>query len=142
MVAVNLGLRYATSTLNAIAPRDAQGNPQTRAAFSDPDRQLLIDRVLESCDTLDGYRDGLIFAPQKCQFDPGSLVCQGRKTEKCLSSGQVNAIRAVMLGPRTTSGRQVYPGYYYDTGIAATQGLPGILAGPIIPEGRPDRVAV
>lgn len=35
------------------------------------------------------------------------------------------------------SGRQVYPGYYYDTGIAATKGLPGILAGPIIPEGRP-----
>jgi feruloyl esterase len=49
----------------------------------------------------------------------------------------VNAIRAVMQGPRTTAGRQVYPGYYYDTGIATTQGLPGVLAGPIIPEGRP-----
>jgi feruloyl esterase len=133
----NLGLRYATTVLNAIAPRDAQGHPQTRAAFSDPERQLLIDRVLQSCDTLDGHRDGLIFAPQKCQFDPGTLACQDGKTEGCLSTGQVNAIRAVMLGPRTASGRQVYPGYYYDTGIAATQGLPGILAGPIIPEGRP-----
>jgi len=51
--------------------------------------------------------------------------------------GQVHAIRAVMRGPRTASGRQVYPGYYYDTGIAATQGLPGVLAGPVIPEGRP-----
>ena len=42
-----------------------------------------------------------------------------------------------MQGPRTTAGRQVYPGYFYDTGIANTQGLPGVLAGPIIPEGRP-----
>jgi feruloyl esterase len=49
----------------------------------------------------------------------------------------VTAIRTVMQGPRTASGRQVYPGYFYDTGIATTQGLPGILAGPIIPEGGP-----
>jgi feruloyl esterase len=49
----------------------------------------------------------------------------------------VNAIRTIMQGPRTAAGRQVYPGYFYDTGIANTQGLPGILAGPVIPEGRP-----
>jgi feruloyl esterase len=40
-----------------------------------------------------------------------------------------------MAGPRTASGRQVYPGYYYDTGVANTKGLAGILAGPFIPEG-------
>jgi feruloyl esterase len=50
---------------------------------------------------------------------------------------KANAIRAIMQGPRTASGRQVYPGYFYDTGIANTQGLPGILAGPVIPEGAP-----
>jgi pimeloyl-ACP methyl ester carboxylesterase len=124
----NLGLRYATTQLNKIAPRDAQGNPQTRAAFSDADRQRLIDGVLEACDDVDGAKDGLIFAPQHCQFDPGTVG---------LSKPQVETIRAVMQGPRTSSGRQVYPGYYYDTGIANTQGLPGVLAGPIIPEGRP-----
>lgn len=133
----NLGLRHATAALNAIAPRDAQGNPQPRAAFSDADRKLLIDGVLEACDSLDGHRDGLIFAPQKCAFDPGTLACKDGKQDGCLSAGQVDAIRVVMQGPRTASGRQVYPGYYYDTGIAATQGLPGILAGPVIPEGRP-----
>lgn len=133
----NLGLRHATAALNAIAPLDAQGNPQARAAFSDADRKLIIDGVLEACDGLDGSKDGFIFAPQACGFDPGALACKGEKKEGCLSSGQVAAIREVMQGPRTSSGRQVYPGYFYDTGIASTQGLPGILAGPVIPEGKP-----
>ena len=131
----NLGLRYATSKLNAIAPRDAQGNFQTRAAFSDSDRRVLIDGMLAACDALDGNKDGFVFAPQHCKFDPGSLACAGEKKDSCLSAPQVNAIRAIMQGPRTASGRQVYPGYYYDTGIATTQGLPGVLAGPMIPEG-------
>jgi pimeloyl-ACP methyl ester carboxylesterase len=133
----NLGLRHATTALNAIAPPDAQGKPQTRAALSDADRRLLIDGLLEACDALDGNKDGLVFAPRKCAFDPATLACQGDKKESCLSSAQVNAIRTVMNGPRTTAGRQVYPGYFYDTGIATTQGLPGVLAGPMIPEGRP-----
>lgn len=122
----NLGLRHATAALNAIAPRDAQGVPQTRAALSDEERRLLVEGVLESCDALDGQKDGFIFAPQNCKFDPGTLPIGPEKA---------NAIRTVMQGPRTASGRQVYPGYFYDTGIANTQGLPGILAGPMIPEG-------
>jgi len=133
----NLGLRHATAALNAIAPRDAEGKPQTRAALGDADRKLLVDRVLEACDSLDGNKDGLIFAPQNCQFDPGTLACRGDNKEECLSTAQVSAIRTVMQGPRTNAGRQVYPGYFYDTGIANTQGLPGVLAGPVIPEGRP-----
>jgi pimeloyl-ACP methyl ester carboxylesterase len=133
----NLGLRHAAATLNAIAPLDVQGNPQTRAALSDADRKLVNDGVLKACDALDGNADGLIFAPQNCQFDPGTLACPGEKKDGCLSSGQVKAIRTVMQGPRTTTGRQVYPGYYYDTGITNTQGLAGVLAGPFIPESKP-----
>lgn len=133
----NLGLRHATAALNAVAPRDAEGKPQTRAALSEANRRLLIEQVLERCDALDGSRDGLIFAPQRCDFDPASLVCKDAKPDGCLTTGQANAIRIVMQGPRTASGRQVYPGYFYDTGIANTKGLPGVLAGPLIPEGAP-----
>jgi feruloyl esterase len=133
----NLGLRNGAAALNAIAPRDAQGNPQTRLALSESNRRLIVDRVLEACDGLDGNRDGMIFAPQKCVFDPGRLACPDEKNEGCLSADKVNAVRIVMQGPRTTAGRQVYPGYYYDTGIATTQGLPGVLVGPFIPESRP-----
>lgn len=133
----NLGLRHAAAALNAIAPRDAQGAPRTRDALSDADRKLVIDGVLEACDAIDGHRDGLIFAPHECKFDPGVLACQAGKRDDCLSKAQVNAIRTVMQGPRTAAGRQVYPGYYYDTGIANTQGLAGVLAAPFIPESAP-----
>jgi pimeloyl-ACP methyl ester carboxylesterase len=111
----NLGLRYAATTLK-------------RAPLTEADRKSVVDGVLKACDGLDGREDGLIFAPHHCRFDPGTLP---------LSKAQADAIRAVMQGPRTSAGRQVYPGYYYDSGIATTQGLPGILAGPFIPEGRP-----
>jgi feruloyl esterase len=138
----NLGLRHATAALNAISPLDPKGRPDTRAALSDADRRLIVDGVLEACDALDGERDGLIFATQKCAFDPGTLTCKDDKQNHCLSRAQVEAVRTVMRGPRTSSGRQVYPGYYYDTGIANTQGLAGVLVGPPIPEGRPVGVSL
>ncbi len=131
----NLGLRHAATALNAIAPRDAAGKPRTRDALNDEGRALILAGVLESCDALDGHADGLIFAPHSCRFDPGTLECTREKAGHCLTREQVNAVRRVMAGPRTSSGRQVYPGYYFDTGITNTQGLAGILAAPFIPEG-------
>jgi hypothetical protein len=133
----NLGLRHAAVALNSIAPRDADGKPLTREALSNADRQLIMDNVMNTCDPFDGNRDGLISAPQHCHFDPGTIECKAGKTERCLTPGKVKAVRIVMEGPRTASGRQVYPGYYYDTGITVSQGLAGVLVGPSIPESKP-----
>ncbi|MEO8307331.1 MAG: DUF6351 family protein [Pseudomonadota bacterium] len=131
----NLALRWASTALNQVAPKDEQGRPQTRLALSDSDRKLVVDGLLASCDALDGQKDGLIFATKSCNFDPAVLACNGAKAEGCLSPGQVAAVKKAMSGPQTASGRQVYPGYYYDTGIINTRGLPGMLVGPVIPEG-------
>ena len=132
----NLGLRYATTALNAIAPKDAKGQPQTRAALSDADRKLVHDGLLAACDALDGQKDGLVFAAPNCKFDPAVLACKGRKTDSCLSAAQVAAVKKVMSGPKDSHGRQVYPGYLWDTGITTTRGgLPGVLVGTPIPEG-------
>jgi feruloyl esterase len=121
----NLGLRHAATAMNALAS----------PPLSDADRRLVVQGVLQACDTLDGNQDGFISAPQDCRFDPGVLECKGAKNDTCLTTAQVGAVRTVMAGPRKPSGRQVYPGYYWDTGIASTKGLPGILVGPPIPEG-------
>jgi feruloyl esterase len=131
----NLGLRWVTVALNAVAPKDAQGRPQTRQALSDGDRKLIIDGVLKACDALDGTKDGLIFATQSCRFDPALLACPGAKTDSCLTAEQIGAVKKAMAGPKASDGRQVYPGYYYDTGITTARGLPGVLVAPLIPEG-------
>jgi hypothetical protein len=131
----NLGLRWAATALNEIAPKNAEGVPQTNQALSEQDRKLVVDGLLAACDANDGMKDGLVFAPQSCRFDPQVLACQGAKTASCLSAAQVAAVKKVMAGPRASDGRQVYPGYYYDTGITNTRGLAGVLVGPTIPEG-------
>ena len=49
---------------------------------------------------------------------------------------QASAVKQALSGPRTASGRQVYPGYLYDTGITTTaQGIPGVLNGAASPVG-------
>lgn len=131
----NLALRWATTALNEVAPKDDQGRPQTGLALSDLDRKLVTDGLLAACDANDGMKDGLVFAPQNCSFDPQVLACQGAKTDSCLSPAQVAAVKKAMAGPKASDGRQVYPGYFYDTGITNKRGLAGVLVGPMIPEG-------
>ena len=69
------------------------------------------------------------------RFDPQVLACSGAKNDGCLSNEQIAAVKKVIAGPTTAKGLQVYPGYFYDTGIIEQRGLPGILVGPVIPEG-------
>jgi len=131
----NLALAWINASLNIAAPKDAQGRYQTAKALSDSDRKLVIGTLLKTCDALDGVQDGMIFNTRGCNFDPQQLQCQGEKTDSCLTSAQVQAIARAFAGPRTGSGRQIYPGFAYDTGIGFRgAGIPGLLSGGTIPE--------
>ena len=70
-----------------------------------------------------------------------TLVCSGAKNDSCLSAAQASAVKTGALGTEAASGRQVYPGYLYDTGITTTAaGIPGVLngaAGPVGPRVPP-----
>jgi len=125
-----IGDRWAAVALNAIAPRDEAGRPAASRALSDGDRQLVARSLLAACDASDGATDGMIFNVQACNFDPASLVCQGPKTDACLSREQVEAAHKAFAGPKDSRGVQVYPGFWYDTGVTATGGIPGLLSGP------------
>jgi Tannase and feruloyl esterase len=133
----NLGLRWGTAALNSISPKDAQGKLQTALALSNSDRKLVVDGLLAACDALDGSRDGFVFATKACRFDPQVLACAGAKNDSCLSADQVATVKRIIAGPTTAKGLQVYPGYFYDTGIINQRGLAGILVGPVIPESSP-----
>ncbi len=133
----NLALRWNVATFNRIAPRDPSGRPLASQAFSDADRQAVLKGLLDACDARDGLTDGMIFDTRGCAFDPATLVCQGAKADGCLSAEQAAAITRAFSGPKDSRGRQVYPGFPYDTGIAASRGIPGILAGSGPPVGGP-----
>src|SRR5262249_49071895 len=116
-------------------PKDAQGMPVTRDALSEADKKTVIDGILNACDALDGLKDGLVFNQQACRFDPKTLVCNGSKVDGCLSAAQAAALEKAFAVPKDSKGRQVYPGFFFDTGIAATQGIPGLLNGGRNPVG-------
>ncbi len=124
----NLGLTWAATAFNRAAPKDASGKPLAAKLFSAADKKLLINKLLESCDGLDGNKDGLIFAAQSCRFDPAVLTCKGAKTDACLTKGQVGALKTAFAGPKTAGGVQVYPAFPWDAGIASEgPGIAGFL---------------
>jgi Tannase and feruloyl esterase len=132
-----IGDEWVATMLNRAAPVDAAGKPDVRHVFTDGERATIIDGLLAACDANDGLKDGLISDPRGCRFDPAVLRCKAAKTDACLSVAQVDALEKAFAGPRDSKGRQVYPGFPFDTGIAATEGIPGLLEGSMNPVGPP-----
>jgi len=130
-----IGDEWVATMLNQAAPKNAQGQPNTRQALSDADKKTVIDGFLSACDAGDGLKDNMVFNTKACGFDPKTLVCKGAKTDGCLSAEQAAALEKGFAGPKDSKGRQVYPGFLFDTGIAATQGIPGLLHGGLNPVG-------
>ena len=106
--------------------------------LTDGDRKAIIAKLLDVCDARDGMKDGMIFDVTGCTFKPADLQCPAAKMEGCLSKEQVDAITIAFAGPKDSRGNQVYPGFFFDTGITATGGgIPGLLATGNSPIGPP-----
>lgn len=67
--------------------------------------------VLAACDGLDGAKDGLIGNPEKCGFDPASLLCRGTDSDSCLTAAQVEAAEIIYGDIRTRKGEIVWTGF-------------------------------
>ena len=125
--------KWIPVAFNQIAPKDSDGKPIITQAINDSDRKLIIDTLMKKCDDKDGLVDGMISNPLGCNFDPAELTCKQGKTDSCLAPQKVSAVKKVMGGPKTSEGVQVYPGFLYDVGIAASGPIRGILSpGPDI----------
>jgi tannase/feruloyl esterase len=132
-----IGDEWVATMVNQAAPKDASGKPDLQRAFSDADRTAITEAFLNACDGLDGLKDGIVMDPTGCRFDVKTLECAGGKKDGCLSAVQVSAIQKAFAGPKDSEGRQVYPGFLFDTGITTTEGIPGLLAGAMNPVGPP-----
>jgi hypothetical protein len=118
----SIGLAYARAAFAQIAPQDASGKPDPTKDFSDGDRKLLSDAIMKTCDDNDGVKDGMIFNPQACHFDPAVLQCRGAKAESCLTSQQVGALQKAFAGPKDSRGNPVYAAFPWDTGYLQGSG--------------------
>ncbi|HTY92455.1 MAG TPA: tannase/feruloyl esterase family alpha/beta hydrolase, partial [Steroidobacteraceae bacterium] len=89
----------------------ALSDPQGGAVFTAHSAALLHEAVLQSCDALDGLKDGQIDEPRACHFDPRQLLCRaGQSADSCLTPAQVEAARQLYQGPVDAQGRALYPG--------------------------------
>jgi Tannase and feruloyl esterase len=133
-------------------PRNAANQPLDSAAFPASDQNLFTTAILQACDTLDGFADGVIDNLPACQasFDPVTatyisggttfpLQCAGAKNATCLLPTQIQAAKAINQGPRTSTGQTVAApagavaedhanniaqGYAYDGGFMTPNGIP------------------
>jgi len=113
-----IGNNWAAVAYNQIAPKDDAGRPQPNKVFSDGDKKLIVNGILNACDANDGLKDNMVFNTRACKFDPDVLACKGAKTDACLTSEQAGALKKAFAGPRNSKGDLVYPMNAYDAGIA------------------------
>ena len=131
----NAGDAWAAVAFNQAAPKDEAGKPMTGKLFSASDRKLLIDSILNECDVKDGLKDGLIFNPFGCGYDPAVIQCKGPKMDSCLSSDQVRSLKKALSPLKDSRGNEIYPGFIFDTGIADSGRGPN--AGGLVPSAVP-----
>src|SRR5260370_25042757 len=66
--------------------------------------RALHNAVMADCDALDGVKDGIISDPQKCHFDPATLLCKGEDGPACLTGAQLETVRIVFSDVKTKKG--------------------------------------
>jgi feruloyl esterase len=102
ILAIDPGLDFRAVQLDwtwqANVNLDDKGNRIIRAE----DIPLIQRAVMDSCDPVDGLKDGLIDDPRRCNFDPTSLRCAEEESYNCLTERQVEVLRR-LYGPPTNS---------------------------------------
>jgi hypothetical protein len=99
----------------------AAGSPN----FIEPDlwTGLIHNEVLKQCDALDGVKDGIIEVPDRCYFQPETLLCRPwwwpfGKSSPCLNFQQVLQLRQIyapytypnrtLIFPRMNPGNEIF----------------------------------
>lgn len=73
--------------------------------------EALHAAVMDSCDALDGVKDGIISNPEKCHYDPSALLCKGAEGATCLTPAQLETVKIVFGDVKTKKGEVIWTGY-------------------------------
>jgi feruloyl esterase len=89
---------------------------------------VLHQAVLNACDTLDGFKDGIVDDPRACAVDLSRLQCSGVESDQCFTSAQLAGLSKVYAGAKNPiTNASIFPGYAkgseleWNTWIAGTE---------------------
>jgi feruloyl esterase len=94
----------------------------TQAMYPDPndlqeaivgpkEQELIESSYMAICDEQDGIKDSILNDPRQCKFDVATLLCKSKKTDRCLSKEQLEAVQTYYKGPRDSKGQSLYYGF-------------------------------
>ncbi len=110
------------ATVGATIVNGTSTLPDLGSAFSLAERQMVVTKMLNKCDALDGALDGFIQDTLSCQekFSIAADVptCSGARDGTCLTDAQKTLVAAVHSGAKTTAGEAIYNKFFFDTGMA------------------------
>lgn len=87
------------------------GAPTTDPLISPTMWDLISQEILKQCDGLDGLVDGVITDPDRCPFNPSTLLCSSTHPSSCLNGTQVAALQHIYEPLSGTHGQLLYPKY-------------------------------
>ena len=103
---------YYWTRLLSLAVADTQALTVDPASFIPQSKiPTIAAAVNAACDKLDGVQDGILNDPRQCHFDPATIQCKAEDSEKCLTAGQVVAMKKLYAGLRDSHGKELFPGY-------------------------------
>ncbi|THY97758.1 tannase and feruloyl esterase [Aureobasidium pullulans] len=83
----------------------------------------LHDAAIEACDMLDGVQDGVISAPELCNFDPIGKInqpffCKDTNSTLHFTTAAVKIAQSAWTGPRGSDGKFLWYGYAMDADLS------------------------
>ncbi|MEO3690539.1 tannase/feruloyl esterase family alpha/beta hydrolase [Roseateles paludis] len=92
-------------------------------AFTGPQLKAVRAAILEACDADDGLADGIVGDTRRCtpakvraRLVPRTCPSGGSGAD-CLSPAQIQALEAVLQGPRNKAGQALYSTWFWPSGI-------------------------
>ena len=84
-----------------------QATHKSEASYIPPSKYPTIHQgALDACDANDGLTDGVIEDPERCLFDPGTLLCKNGDAPDCLTAPQVKPYARFIKPPSTRAHRR------------------------------------
>ena len=112
------GSVYQTQLLASIAPQGSDGRTDISKSLTDTDLKSISNRIVQSCDALDGAVDGMVGKLSACNPDPAAWVCTAGQTTDCLTQAKADVVKKIFAGAKTSTGEQIYERWSFDPGIA------------------------